>query len=201
MQDKRIQYLTRLAVFVAVTLVMAYTPLGYLRTPGLEITFLMIPVTVGAIVLGPAAGAILGGVFGLTSFFQCLDGSSWFGATLLSINPVSTCILCLVPRILAGLLPGLLFSALGRRRGLGFCAAAALLDPVMNTVLFVGGLGLLFFHTDFIQEMAAGAPFLAFCVAFVGVQGVVEAAACCLISTPVAKALLHVNWSLGRRTA
>ena len=76
MQDKRIQYLTRLAVFVAVTLVMAYTPLGYLRTPGLEITFLMIPVTVGAIVLGPAAGAILGGVFGLTSFFQCLDGSS-----------------------------------------------------------------------------------------------------------------------------
>ena len=201
MHDNRIQYLVRLAVFVAVTLVMTYTPLGYLKTPGLEITFLMIPVTVGAIVLGPAAGAILGGVFGITSFFQCLDGSSWFGATLLSISPVNTFLLCMVPRILAGLLPGLLFRAIGRRKGLGACAAASLLGPVMNTVLFVGGLGLLFFHTDFIQEMAAGAPFLAFCVAFVGLQGVIEAAACCVISTPIAKALLHVNFNRGRRTA
>ena len=43
------------------------------KDSGLEITLIVIPVAVGAVTLGPAAGAILGGVFGITSFIQCLE--------------------------------------------------------------------------------------------------------------------------------
>ena len=69
---EKIRRLVMLAVLTAIVLLMAFTPLGYLKLPFLEISFLMIPVVLGAILLGPAAGAILGAVFGLTSFFQCL---------------------------------------------------------------------------------------------------------------------------------
>lgn len=71
-----IRYLSELALLTALVLIMAYTPLGYLKTPwGVEITFIVIPVAVGSIILGPMAGGFLGLVFGLTSFFQCFGAS------------------------------------------------------------------------------------------------------------------------------
>ena len=75
------KYLVEMALLVAIILIMAFTPIGYIRTAGLEITLIVVPVAVGAVTLGPAAGAILGGVFGITSFIQCF-GMSPFGAYL-----------------------------------------------------------------------------------------------------------------------
>ena len=105
--------LSRLALFSALILLLNYTPLGYIRVFALEITLIIIPVTLGAMLLGPADGAILGGVFGLTSFATCF-GSSQFGVTLLAINPIGTFITCVVARVLAGGLTGLVFERLHR---------------------------------------------------------------------------------------
>lgn len=82
------KYLVEMALLVAIILLMAFTPIGYIKTAGLEITLIVIPVAVGAVTLGPAAGAILGGVFGITSFIQCF-GMSAFGTLLLGVNPYS----------------------------------------------------------------------------------------------------------------
>ncbi len=79
----------KVALLVAIIIVMSYTPLGYLKTLGVEISFLMVPVAIGAIMLGPAVGAFLGAVFGISSFLQCF-GISQFGTMLLSINPIFT---------------------------------------------------------------------------------------------------------------
>ena len=98
-KQTNVRYLVQLSLLAAIELVMAYTPLGYLRVFALEITFLMVPVTLGAILLGPAAGAVLGGVFGLTSFATCFSVSG-FGDVLLSINPVFTFLVCVPTRIL-----------------------------------------------------------------------------------------------------
>ena len=112
---KNLRYLTQLSVLLALELILAYTPLGYLRVlPGLEISFLMIPVALGAMLLGPAAGAVLGGAFGLTSFGTCF-GASTFGATLLAVDPLLTFLTCVPTRLLAGWLTGLLFRVLSRR--------------------------------------------------------------------------------------
>ncbi|MEG2699316.1 MAG: ECF transporter S component [Ruthenibacterium sp.] len=111
MKNQKTLRLTQLAFLVALELLMTYTPLGYLSVPGLTITFLMVPVTLGAMLLGPLAGAVLGGVFGLTSFAQCF-GASPFGAALLGIHPALAFITCVVPRVLAGLLTALVFRAL-----------------------------------------------------------------------------------------
>ena len=60
-----IRWLTQLALLVAIMLVMSYTPLGYLPLGPLNCSLLSIPVAIGAMTMGPSAGAILGGVFGV----------------------------------------------------------------------------------------------------------------------------------------
>ena len=66
----RTRYLVELALMVTIIFVMAFTPLGYFRTLGLSITFLTVPVAVGAMILGPLGGAICGLPFGITSVIQ-----------------------------------------------------------------------------------------------------------------------------------
>lgn len=78
--------LTTTGMMIAIILLMSFTPLGYLRTAGLEVSLITIPVAIGAMIIGPKAGLLLGTVFGLTSFYQCF-GMSPFGAALLGINP------------------------------------------------------------------------------------------------------------------
>ena len=145
MQNKKnkTRKLTQMALLTAIILLMAFTPLGYLRTGVVEITFIMIPVVVGAILMGPGAGAILGGVFGLTSFIQCF-GMSALGAMLLQVNWFFTFVVCFVPRVLMGWLAGLIFKALykvDKTRLVSF-AVASLSGAVLNTIFFVGSLGL-----------------------------------------------------------
>jgi len=183
--------LTQLALLVAIMLVLAFTPLGYLKLgPALEITFMTIPVAVGAILLGPASGAFLGGVFGLTSFIQCF-GMSQFGATLLGIDAVRTFLVCMVSRVLMGWLCGLIFKALhklDKTRFLSY-AAASLSAAVLNTVFFMGLLMLLFGQTDFILNMRGGMNLIAFLAAFVGINGLVEAIVAFALGTAISKAV------------
>ena len=101
---------------VAVILVMSLTPLGYIRTPGLSITLLTVPVAVGAIILGPVGGLICGLAFGLTSFYQCFVGGA-MGTVLLGINPFGTFVTTVVTRTLEGFLTGLIFKGLHSIKG------------------------------------------------------------------------------------
>ena len=106
------KYMVELAAMIAIIIIMAFTPLGYIKLPGLTITFLTIPVAVGAILLGPVGGLICGLTFGLTSLYQAVTGGSVFTFALFNLNPVFTIILTVVPRMLEGLFTGLIFKAL-----------------------------------------------------------------------------------------
>jgi len=184
--------MVRLAVLVAIILLMAYTPLGYLRVGLIEITFIMIPVAIAAIIVGPYGGAIAGGVFGITSFLMCF-GQSPFGTALLGINPVFTFILCMVPRILAGLIPGLIYKAGNAQKKANhktmYIMLASLAAPLLNTVLFVGGLFVLFGSTAFVRGFGESA--WAIIVALVGVNGLVEAGVGFIVIAAVSRALMH----------
>lgn len=184
--------MVQLAILTAIILLMAFTPIGYLHFGIIEITLIMIPVIIGAIVLGPGAGAFLGGMFGLTSFIQCF-GMSGFGAALLSIQPVLTFLVCMIPRILMGWLCGLIFKGLIRvdrtkSKTLSYCVTG-LSGALLNTVLFMTLLLLLFGQTDYIQTMRAGMGLFAFIAGFVGLNGLVEAIACFVVASAVSKAL------------
>ena len=54
-----VQDMVQLSVLIAIMLLLELTGLGMIKTAGLEITIMLVPVIVGAIVMGPAAGALL----------------------------------------------------------------------------------------------------------------------------------------------
>ena len=181
-------------MMIAIILLMSFTPLGYIRLPGLSATLLTVPVAVGAIILGPKGGAVCGLAFGATSFYMALNGSSAFAAMLLSINPVGTFITCVVARVIEGWLTGLIFSALYKKamtRPFSYYIAS-LACPLLNTLFFMGFLCIFFYNTEYIQGLAAGLgvgnPIL-FVAAFVGIQGLIEAAICFVIASIVSRAL------------
>lgn len=166
-----------LAMLSAILLIMSFTPLGYLNIGPLAISLNMIPVGIGAVTLGPTGGMVLGGIFGFTSFLQCLGigGTSAMGVILFEIDPILTFIQRFFPRILAGLLSGLIYRGVQKISNstlasfvTGFCAA------LLNTVLFMAALVAFFGNTEYIRSLVGGRNIIVFVLAFVGVNAVVE---------------------------
>lgn len=182
--------LTVTAALAAIIIVMTFTPIGYLNIGIVEITFLTIPVAIGAIVCGPACGATLGAVFGVTSFMQCLGigRPSPFGMALFSINPLSTALLCFVPRILMGLLAGLIFKAFKKKNGTVSYAVTALSTGVLNTLFFVGIL-ITCFSTESLTGLQLGENIRQIIAALITGNSVIEWAVCLVVGLSVSKAL------------
>lgn len=74
-----VRWMVCVALMAAVVIVLANTPLGMIQLPVIKATTVHIPVILGAILLGPLAGGILGGVFGICSLL-----SNTMAPTLLS---------------------------------------------------------------------------------------------------------------------
>ena len=192
LEKKSTKWLVRMGVLIAIIVLMSFTPIGYLKVGAIEITFIMIPVIIGAITLGAKSGAILGAVFGITSFIQCF-GASPFGAMLLSINWFFTLLTCLIPRILMGWLTGVIFSALYKKdktkgNALSFIITS-LVAPMLNTFFFMLFIIVLFGSSDYIIELQAGRNIFAFVVWFVGLNVVIEAAVSFLVGGTISKAV------------
>lgn len=70
MVKKDTRWLTSVALMAAIVILLANTPLGMIQLPIIKATTVHIPVIIGAIMLGPAAGAVLGCVFGVCSMIS-----------------------------------------------------------------------------------------------------------------------------------
>ena len=175
MKKNDIRTLTRLALLVAIELVMKAVGLGSVPVGPLYMSFLTLPIAVGAITMGPAAGAILGGVFGAVSFYDAVTGASAMTGALFQVSPVTTFILCVGMRVLMGLCTGLIFNAVKNFDKPGTCSAMC--APALNTLFFMGYIVLAFYGCDYVQNLVsvkgAANPFM-FVVLLVGVQGVAE---------------------------
>jgi uncharacterized membrane protein len=98
------------AMFVAIILAMSFVPyLGYIPLGFMNATIIHIPVIIGAILLGPARGAFLGGIFGLTSMINNTFNpnlTSFVFSPFYSLGNVhgnfKSLMICFVPRILIG---------------------------------------------------------------------------------------------------
>lgn len=180
------------AMLCAILLMMSFTPLGYLNIGPLAISFNMIPVAVGAIALGPVGGLILGGMFGITSFLQCLGvgGVSAMGVILFEISPFLAFVQRLVPRLLAGLLAGFVYKGVKKISNPSIaCFVTGFSAALFNTVLFMIALVLLFGNTEYIRGLMGGQNVILFICSFVGINAVVEMFAASLIVGVVGRVL------------
>lgn len=179
-------------IISAIIIIMSFTPLGFLKIPALalEITFLPIPVAIGAAMLGPSGGLVFGLLFGIMSFLQCF-GLSVTGTELLAINPYFTAILCIVPRALMGFCSGLVFKAVSKidkAKNLSF-AVSSFSAAFFNTVFFLFGFAVMFGNGDFAERF--GDSLYQILATLVSVNGILEIAVCTIIGFAVSKSLSY----------
>ena len=140
--------MAQVALLVAIMLVMQFTGLNSIRIGPLKMSFMTLPVAIGAMLVGPAAGTILGTVFGLLSFWSAVAGSGGLTTFFFQYKPFSTFMLCVVMRALMGLCCGLIFklvSKLDRDEKTWSYFVGALSAPLLNTIFFMGYI-ILFFY-------------------------------------------------------
>ena len=193
---QKIRDLVLFSILVAIIIVMSFTPLGYIKTFGLEITLLVIPVVIGAINLGPKYGALLGLAFGLSSFFQCF-GFSAFGTALFGINPYFTAFVCIVPRTLMGFLVGVIFNVLRQTLKHDIIAhvIACVSGALLNTIFFMTAFCLCFYNTELVigfRDSLGSTNVFMFIVLFVGINGLVEAVVNFVVGAAISKTLYYV---------
>ena len=212
MKKGNLRYLTELALVVAIELAMRATGLTSIPVGPLVKSFATVPIAVGAMLLGPAAGGVLGLVFGCTSLYDAITGRSLMTNAFFLVSPVHTVILCVGMRVLMGVLAGLVFQAfrkLDRTDTVcyflgGFCYfAGGLCTPLLNTLLFMGYIVLVFYQTAYVQErvavLGATGP-LMFVILSVGVQGLVEAVVGLVVGGGIAKGVAHaLGGKLGKQ--
>ena len=194
------------AVFIAIILMMRVTGLSRIPVGPLVMTLTMVPIAIGAMLLGPLGGAILGMVFGFTSLYDAMTGASAMTGFFFQVSPFHTVVLCVVTRTLVGAVTGWLFQLLRKldRQRIWCYFAGGLLAPMLNTIFFMGYIVLVFYQTEYVQKTAAklGAvnP-LMFVILLVGLQGLVEWLTGCVIGGGVAKAVARALKRAGREPA
>lgn len=188
------KYLTQLALLVAIEIIMKLIGLGSVPVGPLYMSFLTLPIAIGAMLLGPTAGAILGGVFGAVSFYDAITGVSVMTGAFFQIAPFKTFVLCVITRIVMGICVGWIFKLLKSTVGdknISYIIGA-LSAPVLNTLFFMGFIVAALYNTEYIQNLAAslhvGNP-LSFVIAVVGLQGLVEAVVCCILGSIITRVL------------
>lgn len=182
-----------LAVFALIIVVMAFTPVGFLKTGNLEASFLVVPVAIGAILLGPTYGAVLGLVMGVVSFAQCF-GASDMGSALFGVSAVNTFLLCVIPRVICAWMAGVFYDLLSKIDKTGFVPqiAAAVVCPIFNFILFMLGLSLLFGQTPYLLNMQTqmNASGIGFYFALGGMNLLYELLASVVLTTGISTLIL-----------
>lgn len=99
-----------MALFTAIIFIMALVPgLGYIPLGVIRATIIHVPVMIGALVLGPKKGAVLGSIFGLTSLINNTFAptiTSFVFSPFYSVGEIhgglQSLVICFLPRILIG---------------------------------------------------------------------------------------------------
>lgn len=133
--------MVELALLTAIVLVLQLTGfairLPFLTTP---VSLVLVPIALGAMLLGPYAGAFLGFVFGMEVFLVCgVMATDPFTALLFSQHPALTFFVCVLKSTVAGFAAGLLYRAIEKKSRLAGSFAAAAVTPILNTGIFILG--------------------------------------------------------------
>lgn len=138
MHNAKIKRMVTIAFLVGLVLVLQL--LGGVIPPigGFSISLVLIPIVMGAVLLGPGAGALLGAVFGVIVFINCVTGADPGGVMVFQASPLLCFLVVMAKGTLAGWLAGLCYRLLrGRNPHLAMICAAAVC-PIVNTGVFVG---------------------------------------------------------------
>lgn len=201
MRSKKTKNLTLFAFFLAVELILLFTPLGFLRIGPLSATLMHIPVIIAGITMGWKYGGALGLIFGLCSIWNATmtpGPTSFCFSPFISVGGVSgnfsSLIIAIVPRVLIGLFSAGFYSFC-KKKGVSDSISvigASLVGALTNTILVLS-LIYLFFGASYAAAISVSYEVLiTVLMGVVFTNGIAEAIVGCLITLMVYKALKPV---------
>ena len=188
-----------LAMLCGILIVMGMTGIGFIPLPVIKATTMHIPVILGAVLLGPSAGAVLGAVFGLCSIWANTTAPgllsfafSPFMSTTGLVGAVKSLWIALGCRVLLGVLAGWLWKLLKTVKTPDMAALpiTAAVATICHTLMVMGSIYVL------LGQQYAAAKNVAFSAVFglvmgtVTASGIPEAIVAAVLVTVLGKVLL-----------
>lgn len=138
MKKPQTKKLARIGLLMAITIVLAATPLGYVYIPviGLSLTIMVLPVALGGSIMGIPTGLLLGLTFGITSLIKAPTEA--LGQLLIGQSWALTILICIVPRLAVGFVAGAFKKPLEKNPSFLLCAIVGAATSLTNTALFLG---------------------------------------------------------------
>lgn len=200
------RWMVSVALMAAIIIVLANTPLGMIQLPIIKATTVHIPVILGAILLGPAAGAILGGVFGICSLV-----SNTMAPTLLSFafspfmsttgipGAIKAIWISVGCRILIGVVAGWLWILFEKVKLNQIIALpiVGFVGSMVNTVTVMGSIYFLFAQQYAEAKEVALTAVFGLVMGTVTASGIPEAIAAAILVLAIGKVLVVVFKKMG----
>lgn len=210
MQTKKrdTRYMATLAMLCGVQLVMGMTGIGFIQLPVIKATTMHIPVILGAVLLGPAAGGVLGGLFGLCSIWVNTTTPSLlsfafspFMTTEGLIGAVKSIWIALGCRILFGVLAGWLWKLAKKifRQDYIALPVTAAISAICHTLLVMGSIYVLLAQQYAAAKNVAVSAVFGLVMGTVTASGIPEAMIAAVLVTVIGKSLLHFMARMKKR--
>jgi uncharacterized membrane protein len=209
--QKETRNIAMTAMFAAIICVLAFTPIGYLDLPFIKATIIHIPVIIGSILLGARYGALLGLLFGITSLIRNTTGPSALSFAFSPFIPTpitgegnpSALIVCLVPRILVGVFPRLVYIGLkkffksvvkaGSRLEPVYLCLADIVGSLTNTILVMHFIFIFFKDSFAARQNVAIDTVYSVLLGIIAANGIPEAIAAAILTTAVCMPVMFVR--------
>lgn len=202
------RYMALLAMLCGVLLVMGMTGIGFIPLPIIKATTMHIPVILGAILLGPKAGAVLGAVFGLCSIWA---NTTTPGLLSFAFSPFMTTEglpgvakslwIALGCRMLFGWLAGIFWIAIRKfvKKEYAALPITAALSTICHTLLVMGSIYFLLSQQYAAAKNVALSAVFGLVMGTVTASGIPEAIVAAILVTVIGKALLHLTARMNKR--
>ena len=190
------------SLFAAVIFLMTFTPFGFINLVVINATIVHVPVIIGSILMGPRAGACLGGMFGLASVIRNTISPTILSFAFSPLVPVPgtergsplAVLICFLPRILVGIVPYYVRGFLGavpliKKSNAARLFLSGVAGSATNTILVMH---LLFFLFRDAFAQARDVPVDAvygLVVSIITANGIPEALAAGILASAVCKAV------------
>lgn len=153
MKRKQTRFIAFMSMFLAIQLVLLFTPLGYLRIGVISATTMHIPVIIAALAFGMKGGIFTGFIFGLTSVINATMApgiTSFVFSPFIEVGGVhgnfSSLLIAFIPRILMGVITVCIYNFM-KKKNINDSASilsASVIATLTNTVLVLAGIYVFF---------------------------------------------------------
>ena len=140
----RTEHLVGMGILTALVIVLQTFASGF-KIGSFAPPLSLIPIILGAVLFGEAAGAILGLVFGAVVLFAVISGAEPFSTLMLQYSPSFTVIICLLKGMLAGYFSGIAYKVLSGINNVAAAIIASAIAPIVNTGIFSIGMLTVFY--------------------------------------------------------